>query len=107
MNCGSRVSLKAFPATWAFSRSNPEIRVQPTFSERFDRWHKLTIHRKRRSRFDPVSASVTRDCQSRFNLFNGLESGFHGHSGSGDFALHVSEQIARLVPLLEGESSQA
>jgi hypothetical protein len=42
----------------------------------------------------------------RFNLLNALESGFHGHSGSGDIALHVSEQIARLVPLINGEFSR-
>ncbi len=38
--------------------------------------------------------SETRDCQSGFNLLNFLESGFHGYSGSGDIALHVTEQIA-------------
>ena len=47
--------------------------------------------------------SETRDCESRFNLLNALESGFHGHSGSDDIALHVTEQIARLVPLIDGE----
>ena len=47
----------------------------------------------------------TRDCQSGFNSLNALESGFHGHSGSGDFALYVSEQIARLVVLIDGEFS--
>jgi hypothetical protein len=41
-----------------------------------------------------------------FNLLNALESGFHGHSGSGDIALHVTEQIARLVPLIDGEFSR-
>ena len=50
--------------------------------------------------------SETRDCQSGFNLLNALESGFHGHSGSGDIALHVSEHIARLVPLNDGEFSR-
>jgi hypothetical protein len=50
--------------------------------------------------------SETRDCQSGFNLLNALESGFHSHSGSGDIALHVSEQIARLVPLIDGEFSR-
>jgi hypothetical protein len=61
---------------------------------------------KRRSRFDPVSASETRDCQSGFDLLNALESGIHGHSGSSDLALHVSEQIARLVELIDGEFSR-
>jgi hypothetical protein len=44
--------------------------------------------------------------QSGFNLLNALESGFHGHSGSDEFALHVTEQIARLVPLIDGEFSR-
>jgi len=48
----------------------------------------------------------TCDCQSGFNLLNALESGFHGHSGSDDFTLHVSEQIARLVVLIDGEFSR-
>jgi len=52
------------------------------------------------------ASSETRDCQSGFNLLNALESGFHGHSGSDDIALHVSEQIARLVPLIDGEFSR-
>ena len=50
--------------------------------------------------------SETRDCQSGFNLLNALESGFHSHSGSGHIALHVSEHIARLVPLNDGEFSR-
>jgi hypothetical protein len=50
--------------------------------------------------------SETRDCQSGFNLLNALESGFHGDSGPGDIALHVSEHIARLVILNDGEFSR-
>ena len=50
--------------------------------------------------------SETRDCQSGFNLLNALESGFHGNSGSGEIALDVTEQIARLVPLIDGEFSR-
>ena len=61
---------------------------------------------KRESRPIQSAPSETRDCQSGFNLLNALESGFHGHSGSGDIALHVSEHIARLVPLNNGEFSR-
>ena len=61
---------------------------------------------KRRSRFDPVRAERDPRLPIRFNLLNALESGFHGHSGSGDIALHVSEHIARLVPLNDGEFSR-
>ena len=50
--------------------------------------------------------SVTRDCQSGLTLLDALESGVHGHSGSGDIALHVSQQIARLVILIDGEFSR-
>jgi len=48
----------------------------------------------------------TRDCQSGFYLLNFLESGVHGHSGSNDIALNVREQIAGLVPLIDGEFSR-
>ena len=41
-----------------------------------------------------------------FNLLHFLVSGFHGHPGSGDIALYVSEHIARLVPLNDGEFSR-
>jgi hypothetical protein len=50
--------------------------------------------------------SETHVCQSGFNLLHALESGFHGHSGSADIALKVSEQITRLVPLIDGEFSR-
>jgi hypothetical protein len=61
---------------------------------------------KRGSRLDPVAPSETRDCQSGFNSLNALESGVHRHSGSCDIALKVSEQITRLVPLVDGEFSR-
>ena len=51
--------------------------------------------------------SETRDCQSGFYLLNALESGFHGDSRADDLALHVSKQIARLVPLIDGEFSRS
>src|SRR5580658_8371941 len=50
--------------------------------------------------------SETRDCQSGISLLNFLESGFHGHSGSGEIALHMGEQIAVLVILIDGEFSR-
>ena len=61
---------------------------------------------KRGSRFDQPAPSKTRDCQSGFSLLNFLESGFHGHPGSDDFALDVSEQVAPLVILIDGEFSR-
>src|ERR1700691_1021251 len=50
--------------------------------------------------------SETRDCQSGFNLLNAFESGVHGHSGSDHLALHMSEQISRLVILVNREFSR-
>jgi hypothetical protein len=69
-------------------------------------WPRFAVRSANAGHASIQSASETRDCQSGFNLFYFLESGFHGHSGSDDFTLHVSEQIARLVILIDGEFSR-
>lgn len=47
-----------------------------------------------RSEWSPTNAGF---------LLNFLEAGFHRHPGSDDFALHMGEQIACLVVLVDGE----